>query len=98
MTKGEVIDKVEEFNNAALAAYYTNTTSGDMKQCIDNLKLEWTTDHGEDILAEMEGIFQTMEEAMNMMDAAMQSAKNCYATVNFRTEKHTDISTSGGGA
>lgn len=97
MTKGELIDKVEDYNTAAQAAYYRNLTSGDMKQCIDNLKLVWTTDHGEEILAEMDGIFQTMEDAMNAMDAAMQAAKNCYINISFHTETHSSTTTSGGG-
>ena len=96
MTKGELIDKVEEYNQASASAYYRNLTSGDMKQCIDNLKLEWTTDHGVDVLANMESIFQTMEDAMNAMDAAMQSAKNCYVSINFHTETETSTTTSGG--
>ena len=98
MTKGELIDKAEDYNQAASSAYYTNTTSSDMKMYLDNLKLEWTTDHGQEIVAEMQGIFQTIEDAMNAMEVAMAAIKNCYCSVSTHEERSTRTETSGGGS
>lgn len=98
MTKGELIDKAEDYNQASQSAYYTNTTSSDMKMYIDNLKQEWTTDHGTEIVGEMEGIFHTIEDAMNAMENAMAAIKNCSCTISTHEERSTRTETSGGGS
>ncbi len=86
MTKSEAYDLGEEFNTATQAAYYTTEPVADMNMHLTNLGTEWTTEHGEEVVAEMSKIFSSMEDAMNQMEAAMAAAKNCYVTIGFHSE------------
>ena len=87
MTKGELIDKVDEYNTAVTALHYDNHYgSDDIHQCIENIGLEWTTDHGVEVVAEMEKIFTNLENAMNDMERFMNAAKTNYVTVGFHNQ------------
>jgi len=86
MTLSEIYDLSDDFNSNTQAAYYTNTTSADMKMYLTNLSSAWTTDHGQEICANMSKLFSTLEDAMNEMEIAMAAAKNCYVTISTHTE------------
>ena len=98
MTKSEIYDLADDFNTATVAAYYTTETVSDMSMYLTNLAGSWTTEHGEEICAEMGKVFSKMEDAMNEMEIALAAAKNCYATVSFHTETSSySVPVEGGG-
>lgn len=83
MTRSVLIGLVDQYNNHLEELYYDSQVIDNLRDAITNLQSDWDTDHGQEIVAEMWEIFDTIETSLNEISSTILSMKNCKLEISF---------------
>ena len=89
MTKQELIEKTNAYNNSIEGINFKNSASSGIKSDLNKLTSEWNTDHGKEVIASINKQFTVLETALNDIETAVQSIKGSKITTTFTTSSST---------